>query len=101
MALMTTSGSMPFSLASASMVCCRGSTLLEVHFQIRSRNHVKRHAMRAPVFAFDDDVPVVHAAQLPLEVALAVDLLAHHQLRAPSREPLVVFGARQRAIEAR
>jgi hypothetical protein len=30
MALMTTSGSMPFSLASASIVCCNGFDIIEI-----------------------------------------------------------------------
>ena len=70
MALMTTSGSMPFSLASASIVCCNGFDIisLEFHFQIRPRDHAERHPVPPSVLAVDQHVvPPSTPASAPLK----------------------------------
>src|SRR5947208_2650476 len=105
MALMTTSGSMPFSLARASIVCCRGFDIFigssfptpcrplrcggrsEFHFQIPARNHAEWYPMRSMVLGVDHHVGALDAAQRASEKPLAVHLLAHHDLRAASGEP--------------
>src|SRR4051812_23251069 len=61
--------------------------------------------MCPPVFTlYQHHVPAgvaLEAAELALEISLAVDLLAHHHLRPASGEAFVVFCARQRTIQAR
>src|SRR5438105_496055 len=99
MALMTTSGSMPFSLARASIVCCRGFDIftglsfptssrslrcrdrLKFHFQIRASNHLDRHPVSPAVVGVDQQRAVIDTAERSLEEPLAVHLLAHHDLR--------------------
>src|SRR5436190_1703618 len=103
MALMTTSGSIPFSFASASIVCCNGFDILsfqlsalgcrlELHFQIGPRNHSEWHAVCLPIIGLDHHVGAVEPAELSPEKSLAVDFLAHHDLRAAAGEPPVVVG---------
>src|ERR1700694_6061215 len=104
MALMTTSGSIPFSFASASIVCCRGFDILKFHFQIRARNHSDRHPVAAIVVADNnDDVPAaivvfLEPAKPALEEHLTVYRLAHHQLGSPSREAAVIGRVPQGAV---
>src|SRR5262245_47916527 len=127
MALMTTSGSMPFSLASASMVCCSGLLITclrggrplcrpradtsvrpyksKLHFQVRPCDHVDRDPVPASVFAVDEDdraasAAFVHAAQPALEKLLAVDRLTYDHFRAPAGEPAVIVGRSERPVEA-
>src|SRR6187549_2972125 len=110
MAVMTTSGSMPFSLASASMVCCNGFDIYysgvptpsrnfrgphpglasELHFQIRPRDDPDRHEVPAPILGLDDHAAVFHTAEPALEKRLPVHRLAHHQFGAASGEPAEV-----------
>src|SRR6185295_19562420 len=110
MALMTTSGSMPFSFASASMVCCNGFDMccfrlsargfqLELHFQVRPCNQVHRHSVRPSIVGFDEHFRAVEAAEPPLEKPLTVDALAHHHFGASAREATVVVGPPQRPIQ--
>src|SRR5262245_2851245 len=124
---MTTSGSIPFSLASASIVCCNGFDIFDLtcfsrgpiparqrpraqaypqltypacptyppqskfHFQVRARDHLKRHAVPATIVGIDQNDVGVDSGQLPLEEGLAVDLLTHHDLRStPCKAPVVV-----------
>src|SRR5439155_18348486 len=104
MALITTSGSMPFSLASASIVCCSGFDILyplELHLEIRARDRTERHAVRLPVLAVDQHVAALDATEPPPEESLAVDPLAHHDLRDAPGEAAVVVRAAQRAIQPR
>src|SRR5262249_46280015 len=101
MALITTSGSMPFSLASASMVCCRGFDISKFHFQIRARNYIHRNAMLPAILGLDQHRLMVNTAEPPLEILLAVDRTTHHQLRTAAREPTVVVGVTKRSIESR
>src|SRR5262245_61666099 len=97
---MTVSGSMPFSLASASIVCCRGFDMfLKFHFQVRARNGSERYPVPFPVVGVDQYVPIVHAAQRPSEERLAVHRLPYNQLHPASGEALVVLRAAQRTIE--
>src|SRR5260221_8437379 len=102
MALITTSGSMPFSLASASIVCCSGFDILyplELHLEIRARDRAERHAVCLPVLAVDQHVAALDAAEPPPEESLAVDRLAHHDLRDASGEAAVVVPPGPRAAE--
>src|SRR5687767_9228789 len=100
MAVITTSGSMPFSFASASIVCisgfamfvpgphppvfqCRaGAASLEFHFEIRARDDVHRHPMAPAIVAIhqDESAFVVDAAEASLEMRLAVHGFTHHHL---------------------
>src|SRR5579871_2392176 len=73
----------------------------EFHFQVRPGYLIKRHAMRAVIFAFDHDVAVFDPTQAPFEISLAVDRVLHHELRAPSSESLVITRAPERAIQSR
>src|SRR5258707_14842695 len=100
MALMTTSGSMPFSLASASMVCCSGfamigsgvpSPVLKFHFQIRARDDVHWHLMAPAVIGHDNHRARAatvdtadEAAKLALQEHMTVHGFAHDQLRPSS-----------------
>src|SRR5262245_51453103 len=107
MAVITTSGSMPFPLASASMVWCNGfdsyysgvppglSCPSELHFQMCSGNDPDWHQVSPPVLRLDDHSVAVDAAEPPLEKRLAVDRLAHHQLGAASGEPPIIVGSAQ------
>src|SRR5580765_6896368 len=109
MALMTTSGSIPFSLASASMVCCRGFDIVnsgdvcppvsKFHFQMGPRNHSERNPMPPTIVALDQDVVAVHAREHPLEERLALDSLTHDQLCAAARESPIVVGMTEGQIE--
>src|SRR5256885_1599011 len=104
MALITTSGSMPFSLASASIVCCSGFDILyplELHLEIRARDRAERHAVCLPVLAVDQHIAALDAAEPPSEESLAVDPLTHHDLRDAPGEASVVVRAAQRAIQPR
>src|SRR6185436_11798856 len=112
MALMTTSGSMPFSLASASIVCCSGFDMsyafsrqprlpLELHFQVRPCDHADRHAVRPSIIPVDEHVGSLDAAEPTLEKPLAVHTLAHDDLRAAAGEAAVVVELPQRTIEPR
>src|ERR1017187_3078136 len=101
MALITTSGSMPFSFANASMVCCNGFDMLKVHFKVRARNHADRHAVLAAVVCVYHHRVVLDAAQPPSEEGVAVHRLAHHELRAPARKGPIVVGVPERPGEAR
>src|ERR1700745_4292734 len=100
MALMTTSGSIPFSFARASMVCCRGFGILEFHFQIGARDDADRHPVPPAAVAVDEDVVAVDAAKNSFHDLLPVARLAHHQLRPPAGEAPVVVGVPQRPVEA-
>src|SRR5207245_5220791 len=110
-ALITTSGSIPFSLASASMVCCNGLLIVsfveaafappwagpyvplsKLDLQVRARDDPERHAMRPSIVGFDQHIGAVEAAQLALEAPLAIDLLAHHDLGAAAGEAAVILG---------
>src|SRR5262249_1381025 len=113
MALMTTSGSMPFSFASASIVCCNGfdmftpgapaprssrlargamAPLLEFHFQIGPRDQIERHTVTLVILPIDDHPVAVDADQHTLEEALPVHFLAHDQLGPATSEPCVIAG---------
>src|SRR6266851_8502708 len=111
MALMTTSGSMPFSFASASIVCCNGFDMssvfqlsargfqLELHFKVRPCNQIQRYSMRPSIVGLDDHLRAVDAAETPLEKALTVHALAHHYFGATAREAAVVLGPAERPIQ--
>ena len=73
---------------------------VKLHFQVRARNHLERHAVRLPILGFDQHLGAVDAAQLALEEPLAIDFLAHHDLCAPAGEAAVVVGPAQRSIQA-
>src|SRR5437773_8688566 len=57
--------------------------------------------MYLSVLRFDQDVGAVEPAELAPEVPLAVDLLAHHDLRLASGEAAKIVGPPQRSIESR
>src|SRR5262245_57434338 len=57
--------------------------------------------MRLSVLRFVQDVGAVEAAELSLEVPLAVDPLAHHDLRLAAGEPAEVVGPPERPVETR
>src|SRR3954465_6005664 len=99
MALMTTSGSIPFSFARASMVCCSGFGILEFHFQIGARDDADRHPVASAAVAVDQDVVAVDAAENSFHELLPVDRLTHHQLRAPADEAPIVVRVPKRAVE--
>src|SRR5437868_13369946 len=100
---------MPFSLASASMVCCSGFDLinfqisavsfqlsasalsiqLELPFQMCPRDRRERHAVRLAIVGFDQHVGALDAGELAPKKPLAVDPLAHDDLREPAGEPPV------------
>src|SRR4029079_15014749 len=98
---MTTSGSMPFSLASASIVCCSGFDMSKIPLPDWPAYHVHRHAMRLPVLGINQHVAPVDTAEHPPEEPLSVDAFAHHELGAPAREPPIVVGVAQRPVESR
>src|SRR5262245_9694517 len=108
---MTTSGSMPFSFASASIVCCKGFDILnfrlsaqgwqlELDFQIRPGDHPVRHPMRTPIVAVDQHVVALQPGETAPEEPLAVHLLAHHDLRATPGKPPVILDAPQGPIQS-
>src|SRR6266849_7875181 len=102
MALMTTSGSMPFSFASASIVCCRGFAIIplsELDFQVRPCNGVERHAVPLAVVFVYEDVGAFDSTDPSPKKRLAVHRGPHHELGAPPREPAVVVRVPQRAVE--
>src|SRR5260221_9328 len=83
------------------ILCCSGFDLLyhlELHLEIRARDRAERHAVCLPVLAVDQHVAALDAAEPPPEESLAVDRLAHHDLRDASGEAAVVVRAAQRAI---
>src|SRR5262245_56268034 len=113
---MTTSGSIPFSLASASIVCCRGFDIFdshppakraasELHFQICASDNPDPDPMTlsAGVLDHDDRVSpvVVEPDQPSTQERLAIDRFLHDQLRLPSREPAIVGDIPKWPIEAR
>src|SRR3954470_13149995 len=57
--------------------------------------------MRLAVVAVDQHVAAVDAAEPAAKKSLAVDPLAHHDLREPAGEPPIVVGAAQRPIQPR
>src|SRR3954468_2282038 len=109
MAVMIVSASMPFSLASASIVCINGFCicLSEFNFQTPAGDQRQRQPMHPSPRSFEqDDVSysgraLFHSAKPPLERLLVVDRLAHDDLREPAGEPPVVVGAAKRPIEPR
>ena len=105
MALMTTSGSMPFSLASASIVCCNG---FDISLQLSARTplpdspvNAQRHVMPPSIVGVDEDVSAVDAAEGSFEERLPVHRFAHHQLGAPATEAPVISGMAEWSIEPR
>src|SRR4029453_7178486 len=109
---MTTSGSMPFSFASASIVCCKGFDILnfrlsargwqlELDFQIRPGDDPERHPMGTPTVAVDQHVVALQPGEAALEEPLAVHLLPHHDLGATPGKPPVILDAPERPIQSR
>src|SRR5439155_2885372 len=96
---MTTSGSMPFSFASASIVCCSGLLMFsayrssELDFQIGPCDHTERHAMGPPIVAVDQDLVALQPGETTFEESLAVHRLAHHDLGAASGKAAVILDA--------
>src|SRR5512134_1022740 len=96
MALMMTSGSMPFSLASASIVCCNGFDIplltypLKFNCQSRAADHRQRDAMDPPAGSFEQHRLPVEPLQPTFEVALPVDGFDDHDFCQPPCETLVV-----------
>src|SRR5688500_6324923 len=103
-AVMIVSASIPFSLASASIVCINGFCIcmsLEFHFEPGPRNQPHRQPVHATVGRLEQHVGILDAAQPSFERLLPVHRLAHHELGEPSRDPPVVVGAAKRPIESR
>src|SRR5258705_297988 len=110
MAVMIVSASIPFSLASASIVCINGFCIvtlgLKLHFQAAARNPSQRQPVHTLPRSLEEHDRVsrgspLDAAQTPLERLLVVHRLAHHDLREAAGEPPVVVLAAQRPIESR
>src|SRR5947207_3251500 len=101
MAVMIVSASIPFSLASASIVCINGFCicLSEFNFQTPAGDQRQRQPMYTSPGSFEQyDVSqdgvswcaisqsgaAFHPAETPLERLLVVHRLAHDQLREPA-----------------
>src|SRR5690348_4058672 len=97
---MITSGSMPFSLASASMVCCSALFMAfsKFHFEPRTRDECERNPVPPPV-GRQPEGAVLHAVETARERRLAVHRLGDDQLGEPAREPREVGRRAERAIQ--
>src|SRR5437867_6453822 len=103
MALITVSGSMPFSFARASIVCCSGFDIfpyLKLHLEIRPRNRVHRNAVALVILAVDNHVPIVDAAERTAQERLPVDRLTSDHLRQASGKTPVIVRRSQRSVES-
>src|SRR5262249_5055431 len=99
MALITTSGSIPFSFASASIVCCRGFDILKFHFQVRARNHGIGYPVPAAIVAVNEDVSALDPRQRSFAERLSVDRLPHDNLRSPPHETPIIVGLTEGPIK--
>src|SRR5215203_4270363 len=103
MSVMITSGSMPFSFASASIVCCSGLVvicLLELHVEPGPLDIVERYPVPLPSLGLEDDRTVLDPADPSSERRLPVDRFVHHDLGGPAGEALVVARITQGPVEA-
>src|SRR5262245_19400324 len=113
MAVMIMSGSIPFSLASASIVCINGFCIVvaikyvshgsssKFHVQAAARNQVQWQPMYPPLRSFEQHVRVFDPPQPALERVLVVHSLSNDDLCAPPLEALVIGGIPQRPIQPR
>src|SRR5215208_4990986 len=103
MAVMITSGSMPFSLASASIVCCSGLVvicLLELHVEPGPLDVIERDPVPFLSLGLEDHRSVFEAADPSSERGLPVDRFVHHDLGGAPGEALVIARLTQGPIEA-
>src|SRR4051812_10826035 len=117
MAVITTSGSMPFSFARASIVCISGfamfvpgslprsfsvASTLKFHFQIRARDDADRYRVPPAIVGIHQHCAagLFDAAEATLEVGLPVHCLPHHQLGPAAGEAPVIGYASQRPVES-
>src|SRR5262245_7094912 len=96
---MIVSASMPFSLASASIVCISGFCMffLKLHLEPAARDEAQREPVNPFVRRLEQHgvalrAAAVDAAQAPVERFLIVDRLPDDNLRAPSAEARVIVG---------
>src|SRR5688572_2730293 len=102
MAAMIWSASMPFSLASASIVWSSGFAIaLELDLEATAGDEPQRQPVQAPVGRFENDRVLFDAAQPAFERFLVVHRLAHHHLGEPAGEPHVIASATQWPVEPR
>ena len=106
-AVTMTCGSMPFSLAIASMCCinglvviCLGTLRIPPPKRPRANDVVQADPRKPFPSAFQHERVVFHAPEAPFEMHLAVDGLANDHLGHPPAEPFVVAAAAQRAFQA-
>src|SRR5687768_6981855 len=102
MAVMIVSGSMPFSLARASIVCISGFCIFsEFHFQPAARNEAQRQAVHPVVGGLEQHRVVLDPTQAPFERLLVVHGLAHNDLCQAARETSIVVDMPQWPVESR
>src|SRR5215203_1364225 len=100
---MITSGSMPFSLASASIVCCSGLVvicLLELHVEPGPLDVIERDPVPFLSLGLEDHRAVLESADPSSERDLSVDRFVHHDLGGAPGEALVIARITQGPIEA-
>src|SRR5829696_3059807 len=103
MAVMITSGSMPFSLASASIVCCSGLVvicLLELHVEPGPLDVIERDPVPFPSLGLEDHRSGFESADPSCERGLPVYRFVHHDLGGAPGEALVIARITQGPIEA-
>src|SRR5262245_12175157 len=108
---MIVSASMPFSLASASIVCINGFCIvvtstgqkpdsaygfLELHFEASPCDQSQRQPVSPSIWRFEQHLVLIDAVQAAFKRFLVVHRLAHHDLRQPSGESPVVIHVPQR-----
>src|SRR5258705_2864652 len=116
MAVTMVSASMPFSLASASIVCINGFCIVVVptadaypsklHFQSSARDQAHRQPMHACLRTFEQHNSLVfcvflHTAQPSLECLLVVDRFAYDDLLEATGKPAVILWTAHRSVEPR